>query len=167
MRRMRRSQLARPSQRGPQRTPRLRRPRPRPRDILISPTGIAHLSGCHHLPEYPWLTPPKWGWVSDPRWDPDRKRTRSARDRGQPRTGRHPTMHRLRPGRYRAQARGSMLGCEATSAHVQTREVTPPSPLAHPHGLPLPVPVPYNLGSQRRRARSDPRIGYSNPPARC
>ena len=41
-------------------------PRPTPRDILISPKGVAHLSGCQHLPDYPWLTPPKWGWVSDP-----------------------------------------------------------------------------------------------------
>ncbi len=40
-------------------------PRPRPQDILISPTGIAHRSGCTHLPEAAWLIPPRWGWSSD------------------------------------------------------------------------------------------------------
>lgn len=41
-------------------------PRPAPADILISPTSMAHHSGCSHLPDHPWLVPPKWGWVDDP-----------------------------------------------------------------------------------------------------
>lgn len=33
--------------------------------MLISPAGIAHRHGCLHLPDYPWLVPPRWGWVED------------------------------------------------------------------------------------------------------
>lgn len=45
-------------------------PRPTTESILISPGGIAHrLGACMHLPDYPWLVPPKWGWTDDAsRW---------------------------------------------------------------------------------------------------
>ncbi len=40
-------------------------PRPTSDAILISPSGIAHrLGACSHLPDYPWLVPPKWGWTA-------------------------------------------------------------------------------------------------------
>lgn len=34
-----------------------------PDDVLISTRGVAHFPGCTHLPEPPWLVPPKWGWT--------------------------------------------------------------------------------------------------------
>jgi len=40
-------------------------PRPRPDDILISARGVAHRSGCDHLPDYRYLVPPAWGWIED------------------------------------------------------------------------------------------------------
>lgn len=41
-------------------------PRPDSASILISPTGIAHrLGGCAHLPDHPYLVPPRWGWTRD------------------------------------------------------------------------------------------------------
>ena len=41
-------------------------PRPDVSDILVSKRGIAHRSGCDHLPDYRYLVPPAWGWIDDP-----------------------------------------------------------------------------------------------------